>query len=233
MKKEQGAVLITGSRRGLGRFLAESFLEREWTVIGCSRNETDLRSSQYHHFQIDIANEQDVVAMFAKIRRDFKRLDALVNNAGVAKMNPALLTPAASIDQIMRTNVNGTFLCSREAAKLMMKSGGRIINLSSVAVPRNLEGESVYAASKAAVESMTRVLAREFGGYGITVNAVAPNPIRTEMIANVPEDLLARLVKRQAIPRFGEFEDVLNVIDFFLNPASGLVTGQIIYLGGL
>ena len=99
--------------------------------------------------------------------------------------------------------------------------------------PLKLEGEAIYAASKAAVKSLTEVMARELASYRITVNAVGPTPVPTDLIRSVPQSKMQRLLERQAIPRFGQMEDVSNVIDFFLSPQSGFVTGQNIYLGGV
>jgi 3-oxoacyl-[acyl-carrier protein] reductase len=128
----------------------------------------------------------------------------------------------------------GTFLFCREAARLMQKNKyGRIINFSTVATPLKLEGEAIYAASKAAIVSLTEVMAREFAEFGITVNAVGPTPIKTDLIRSVPQDKMDRLIARQAIQRYGTFEDVANVIDFFLRPESDFITGQNIYLGGV
>jgi 3-oxoacyl-[acyl-carrier protein] reductase len=149
-------------------------------------------------------------------------------------MNHSLLTPAATVSRILETNVKGTFLFSREAAKLMMtRHFGRIVNLSTVATPLKLEGEAIYAASKAAVLSLTEVLARELAEYGITVNAVGPTPIATDLIRNVPKAKIKSLLARQAIPRLGTPADVANVVDFFFKPESAFVTGQNIYLGGV
>ncbi len=226
-------MLVTGTSKGLGRGVANAFLERNWRVIGCSRSEIDLVHHNYRHFLLDVKQEKDVCAMFNQIRREFKSLTALVNCAGMGRMNPALLTPLDTARDITDTNLLGTFTCCREAAKLMLKNKyGRIVNLSSIAVPLALPGEAIYGASKAAVEHLTRTLARELGGYGITVNCVGPNPVRTNMIANVPEDILEKLVARQAVKRFGEIRDVVNAVDFFLKKESDLVTGQILYLGG-
>ena len=110
---------------------------------------------------------------------------------------------------------------------------GRIVNFATVATPLKLEGESVYAASKAAIVSLTQVLAREFANFNITVNALGPTPVYTDLIRNVPEEKMERLLQMQAIPRFGTFEDISNVLDFFLQDGSHFITGQVIYLGGV
>jgi 3-oxoacyl-[acyl-carrier protein] reductase len=174
------------------------------------------------------------MALFSTIRKTYGRLDHLINNAGVASMNHSLLTPISMVHNVLNTNVVGTFLFSREAAKLMRNKGyGRIVNFTTVAVPLKLAGEAAYVASKAAVLSLTEVLAREFAEFGITVNAVGPVPVETDLIRSVPKDKIDRLLARQAIPRLGAFEDVANVIDFYLRKESGFVTGQNLYLGGV
>ena len=158
----------------------------------------------------------------------------LINNAGMASMNHVLLTPKMTAERVMNTNFMGSFLFSRECAKYMMKQrNGRIVNYSTVAVALNLNGELVYSSSKAAVEQLTRVLAGEIGEYGITVNAVGPTPVDTDLIKNVPENKIEELKSRQCIKRLGTFEDVKNVIDFYLKPESNFITGQVVYLGGV
>jgi 3-oxoacyl-[acyl-carrier protein] reductase len=227
-------VLVTGSRRGIGRHLAESFLRRGAQVVGCSRQPADWKADGYTHELADVTAEADVVGLVNTIRGRFGRLDVVVNNAGVASMNAALLTPAATVDRLVATNFRGTVLVCREAAKLMARRRyGRIVNLGTVAVPLRLEGEALYAATKSAVVTYSQILARELGPLGVTVNVVGPTPIPTDLLKGVPADAIDRVVEQQAIRRPGRFEDVDNVVEFFARPESGYVTGQVVYLGGV
>jgi 3-oxoacyl-[acyl-carrier protein] reductase len=226
--------LITGTRKGIGQHLASHYHAQGHLVIGCSRSMPEWTLPNYRHFEADVADEKAVRAIFSAIRKDYGRLDHLINNAGIASMNHCMLTPLATIQNILSTNVVGTFLFCREAAKIMeRRKWGRIVNFTTVATPLKLEGEAVYAASKAAVGSLTEVLARELAGFGITVNSVGPTPIETDLIRAVPKERMDRLVARQAIPRMGTFADVANVCDFFLRPESDFITGQNLYLGGV
>jgi 3-oxoacyl-[acyl-carrier protein] reductase len=232
--KGRGIILITGARKGIGRALVEHYLEQGWGVVGCSRGPADFEHERYTHVCLDVADEKSVNAMFTDLAGSHGRLDALVNNAGIASMNHVLLTPMTTVERVLRTNVVGTFLFCREAAKLMRGSGsGRIVNFATVATPLKLEGEAIYAASKAAVVSLTQILARELGPWGITVNAVGPTPVKTDLIRAVPQEKMQSLLRRQALRRYGEVRDISNVIDFFLRPESDFITGQVIYLGGV
>jgi 3-oxoacyl-[acyl-carrier protein] reductase len=231
---EQTVTLITGTRKGIGRFLAEHYVRNGHMVIGCSRQAPQWQHERYLHIEADVSDEAQVKDLFARVRREFGRLDHLINNAGIASMNHSLLTPYATVRRVMDTNLGGTFLFSREAAKLMQRvKFGRIVNFTTVAVPLKLEGEAAYVASKAAVQGLTQVMSRELAPFGITVNAVGPVPIETDLIRAVPKDKIDGLIERQAIKRLGTYEDVANVCDFFLKRESEFVTGQIIFLGGV
>lgn len=227
-------IIITGTRKGIGRYLAEQYLQEGDIVYGCSRRICDIEHPNYHHTRLDVSDEAEVVSFVRNVYKENKHIDVLINNAGCAAMNHFLLTPYTTAQRVFNTNFMGTFLMCREVAKYMVKAKtGRIVNYSTVAVALNLHGELVYSASKAAIEQLTRVLADEIGESGITVNAVGPTPIDTDLIKNVPDEKLQDLLGHQCIKRFGKFEDVKNVIDFFLRSESDFITAQTIYLGGV
>ena len=226
-------IVITGASKGIGRYLSEYYVQKGNKVIGISRSGSELIHENYSDFKADISDESAVVSLFRDIKKQYERVDILINNAGMASMNHVLLTPGSTVNKLFSTNFNGTFFCSREAAKIMMKfKGGRIINTSTIAVPMTVEGEAVYAASKSAVETFTKVLAKELAPYNITCNAVGPTPIETDLIRNVPSDKIQKLVDGLVIKRLGQFGDVSNVIDFFIQDSSDYITAQVVYLGG-
>jgi 3-oxoacyl-[acyl-carrier protein] reductase len=227
-------IVITGTRKGIGKEMADHYLAEGWQVVGCSRGEGSIEHDHYQHFALDVSDEDAVIAMARTIKVSHGKVNALLNNAGIASMNHALLTPASTVNHILQTNVVGTFLFCREMSKLMRRTkNGRIINFTTVAHPLNLEGEAIYAASKAAVESLTRILARELAELRITVNAIGPTPIETDLIRGVPQEKMDALLARQALGRMGEVRDVINAVDFYLREESDFITGQVLYLGGI
>lgn len=232
--EDKKIMLITGTRKGIGKYLVEYYVERGFFVYGCSRSPAEFTHASYRHYCLDVADESKVRQMFAEIGSEHQRLDVLINNAGIASMNHLLTTPMKTVSSILNTNLVGTFLFCREAAKMMLaRRTGRIVNFSTVATPLKLHGEAVYACSKAAIVNLTEILAVELGQFGITINAVGPTPTKTDLIRSVPQSKMDDLLRRQAVRRFGEFRDISNVIDFFIKPESDFVTGQVVYLGGV
>jgi 3-oxoacyl-[acyl-carrier protein] reductase len=231
---EQQIMLITGTRKGIGRHLAEYYTKKGFLVYGCSRTPIDYALDNYHHFCLDVTDETKVTHLFSAIRKAHNRLDVAINTAAVnLTRSPLLLVPYHSALQTIEINLLGTFLISREAAKLMMKhSNGRIINFSSMAVKHEVEGEALYTASKSAVISLTRVMAKELYPQGITCNVIAPSALNTDLMETVDREKLQHLLQRNAIHEMGKMEDITNATDWVISKQSSAITGQVIYLGG-
>lgn len=226
--------VITGTRKGIGKELSEYYLSKGDIIVGCSRGSASISHKNYKHFELDVCDEKSVIEMVREIKNDFSRVDVLLNNAGMASMNHFLTTNLESVKRVFSTNFYGTFLFSREIAKIMMKHKyGRIVNYTTVASPFRLEGEAIYAASKSAIENFTQTISKELAVCGITVNAIGPTPVETDLIKAVPKDKILDLLARQSIRRFATFDDIKNIIDFFIDKNSSFITGQVIYLGGV
>jgi 3-oxoacyl-[acyl-carrier protein] reductase len=231
---DRQVMIITGTRKGIGRHLAETYAKRGFVVEGCSRGEASFEAENYTHHQVDVASEKDVRGMVASVAKRHGRLDVVLNNAAVASMNHVLLTPAKASNRMLEVNVTGTMLFCRESAKVMMRRKyGRIVNFTTIVAPIALAGEAIYAASKSAVVTFTRILAFELGQWGITCNSFGATPIMTDMIRGVPQEKIDAVVSNLAVKRLGTYEDCSNVCDFFISPASDNITGQVIYLGGI
>ena len=227
-------VLITGTSRGIGESLAEHYLASGDHVVGCGRSPSSLSHENYTHCSLDVTDAGGVDRLFRDLKKRFKTLDVLINNAGIASMNAVALTPVEVARRVMETNFIAAFNFTRESIRMMRRSpAARIVNVSTVAVPLRLEGEAVYAASKSALETFTRIAAKEVAPFGITCNAVGPCPIRTKLTAGVPDKKIQTIIDAQAVRRWAVPADVVNVIDFFLRPESSMVTGQVVYLGGV
>jgi 3-oxoacyl-[acyl-carrier protein] reductase len=223
-------VVVTGASRGLGRFCAEQLHARGYRVVGVGRN-PDAKAP----FEIrlaDVSDADSVVAALKDLRRD-QSVYALINAAGIASMNLVLTTPAETVKRIIETNLVGTIFCCQQIAPALVKRGvGRIINFSTLGVPLAIKGEAIYIASKAGVEGFTRVFARELAPHGVTVNAIAPGPIDTALIAKVPKEKVDAVVRQQIIPRQGTPEDVWNIVSQLLAPESSMISGQTLVVGG-
>lgn len=228
-------MLITGSSRGIGNYLANYYLNKEYIVIGCSRSLHEIENDNYTHVIADLAVEEDILNVFKIIRKKHKRLDVLINNAAI---NPAILNvaflPYQTINTIYRVNVFATIMFSREAIKLMMRNKfGRIINLGSMATKHEVPGEALYTSTKASINAFTKVLSKEVESSGITANVLAPSVVETELSKAINQEALAEVLNRNAIKKYGDLVDVSNAVDFLVKEDSKSITGQIIYLGGV
>jgi len=228
--------VITGASRGLGRALAEHFLSKGYLVAGCSRsNEGALTHSDYHHAAVDIRDEAAVTAWARALRRQFGGVDVVIANAGLARSALYLsVTPGNVFDDFLRVNFAGVFFTLREMSKLMLRRpNARIITISSTMVPLSQEGTSVYSATKAAVQQMTKVLAKELAPQGITCNVIAPAMMETDASQELAKegDWKDRMLALQTIPRVIGLDEVCHAADYLVSPMAASVTGQVIYLG--
>ena len=223
-------IVVTGASRGIGRYCAERLQKTGYRVIGLARTQRD--EAPFDMRLCDVTDVDSVKAAFADLRRD-RSLCALINAAGVASMNLTLTTPADTVRRIVETNLVGTIYCCQAAVPSMIRRGnGRVVNFSTIAVPLALKGEAPYVASKAGVEGFTRTFAREMADHGITVNAIAPGPIKTDLISKVPQDKIDDVVRQQILQRQAEPEDVFDLITLLLSAQSSMITGEVLHLGG-
>ena len=234
-------VLVTGGTRGIGRDIAFEFLQRGYEVIinYCS-NETAAIATQAEFnmlgycpvlMRADVSDEAQVDEMFGEIFRLYKKLDVLVNNAGIAAYNIIQNTAAAEWDRVFAVNAKGTFLCSRAAADRMIGAGGGvIINISSVWGEVGASCEAAYSASKAAVIGFTRALAKELAPSNVRVNCVSPGVIDTEMNARLTPDEMEELIEQIPIGRLGSGEDVAKACLYLAE--APYVTGEVLSVGG-
>ena len=226
--------LITGSRRGVGRIITEHFLGEGATVIGFARGASTIDHPSYHHIQVDIGDPAAVATAFGAVRRIADSVQIVINNAAVLTSQYAMIMPPAAAQAMLNVNLLGTFMVSREAAKLMRKrKWGRIINNGSLAASLEPIGDSLYAATKAGLSSLANVMAKELSPLNVTANTLAITAIESDMLAQLPRDKVSAIIGRLPIPRFAEADDILNVIDFLASERSSYITAQTIFLGGV
>lgn len=236
-------ILITGASRGIGAATAKLLAEHNAQVIIHYNNSKEdaqkiadtiiAKGSEISLYKANLSEEEEVKGLFNFIREKYGRLDVLINNAGIMKNNLIPMTKTSEYEQVMDTNCKGIFLCTRYFTKLMMKQkSGKIINTASIVGVYGNAGQTVYSASKSFVIGYTKAAAKELGRYGITVNAVAPGFIETDMTKNTTEKIREDLLAKTALGRFGTPEDVAKVMLFLSSDLSDYVSGQVIGVDG-
>jgi len=236
-------MLITGAGRGIGRATALLAAENHARVIVNYNNSEraadellDLiaaKGSTAVKIKADVSKEDEVKRMFKEIKSTFGHLDILFNNAGIMRNNLLMMTKVDELNSMYEINCKGTFLCSQSAAKMMMKQNfGRIINVSSIVGTHGSHGQTAYSASKSFIVGFTTSAAKELGRYNITVNAIAPGLIATDMTKDLKDEVRAELIGNVALGRIGTPEDIAKVVLFLASPLGDYVSGQIIGVDG-
>ena len=241
---EEGRVaIVTGGGRGIGRTVAVRLAE-EGARVAISYRSDDAAAEEAAEavraagaacevFKGDVASLEDVQALFKGVADAFGRLDILVNNAGITRDNLMMRMKDDEFDDVLRTNLGGTYLCTRAALRPMIRARwGRIVNVSSVVGLVGNAGQANYAASKAGIIGFTKSVAREVAQRGITANAVAPGYVETELTRSLPENVKEAIRTQVPMGRFGEAGEVAEVVAFLVGEAAGYVTGQTIAVDG-
>jgi 3-oxoacyl-[acyl-carrier protein] reductase len=237
-------VIITGGSRGIGRAIAFRFAEEKPKLVLLHYDPDDSaaketlerlaeRGVQGEAHRIDVSSRGDVNRLFKEVLARFGRVDVLVNNAGITKDGLLMRMSEDEWDLVLRVNLKGVFNCSQAVIRSMIKErSGRIVNISSVAGQMGNAGQTNYAASKAGIMGFTKSLAREVGSRGITVNAVAPGYINTEMTSSLPDKLKEAFVQQIPLARVGEPGDVAEAVHWLCSEGARYVTGQVIHVNG-
>lgn len=234
--------IVTGGTRGIGRAIAEGLARRGANVVAAGRNVEAAKAVAASlsdlgvralGVRLDVSDSGEVERVFEEIRKEFNRIDILINNAGITKDGLLMRMKEEAWDAVIDTNLKGAFLCSREVIKDMAKQRyGRIVNISSVAAFMGNPGQANYSASKAGIVGLTKTVAKEYAGRGITVNAVAPGFIETAMTDVLPDNIKEEMKKLIPLARFGTVEDIANAVIFLASPDSGYITGHVIHVNG-
>lgn len=245
MKLKNKICIVTGANRGIGKEISKKFVEEGATVLGFARNlealkkvEEELNSLNkgiFKGYKVDVSNSEEVNSTVKEIFGEYKRIDVLVNNAGVTKDMLLLLMKEEDFDFVINVNLKGVFLVTKAVAKIMRKQKeGSIINISSVVGIDGNIGQTNYSASKAGLIGMTKTWAKELTmkGEQIRVNAVAPGFIETDMTKNLSEDFKNAALERILLKRLGSAEEVAKVVLFLASDDSSYITGQVIRIDG-
>lgn len=235
--------LVTGASRGIGRAIALTLAEAGADVaVNYAGSEAaaaevvsliEAKGRKAIKLKADVSSVQEVEDMFKQVLETFGKLDILVNNAGITRDNLIMRMKEDEFDQVIATNLKGVFNCVKAATRPMMKQrSGRIINISSVVGVLGNPGQVNYVAAKAGVIGMTKATAKELASRGITVNAVAPGFIETDMTDKLPEDVRSQLLQQIPLAKLGQPEDIAKAVRFLASDDASYMTGQTIHVDG-
>ncbi|MDD6503829.1 MAG: 3-oxoacyl-[acyl-carrier-protein] reductase [Lachnospiraceae bacterium] len=240
---ENRVALVTGGSRGIGKSICLELAKAGYDIVTCytsksaEAEETVAACKTFGvnavAYQANVANEADVTELFAQLKAQFGRIDVLVNNAGITKDDLLLRMSEEAFMQVIDVNLKGAFLCCKAASKMMLKNKyGRIINISSVVGLGGNAGQANYAASKAGLIGLTKTIAKELGGKGITANAVAPGFIQTDMTDQLSEEAQNFWEERIPRKRLGKPEDVAAAVRFLASEEADYISGQVLAVDG-
>lgn len=224
-------VLITGTSRGIGYQLAKHFQENHAQVIGISRNIEGVDGMTW--YQCDLSKPEQIITTFKSITNHYPSIDILINNAAVLTSQYAMRMPTDKAADMVAVDLLAPFIVIKECLKLMKGEYGRIINISSMAVALEPMGDSLYAACKAGLTTLSNIVAKECAFMNITSNTLAVSAIETDMLRQLNKEKVDKVVAGLPLARYATLDDIMNVVDFFCSEKSSYITAQTIYLGGV
>ncbi len=240
MSTEPRIVIVTGGSRGLGAGIVASYLASGDRVATCARSITPeveaWRAEFPDHFLFapaDLSRSSDATAFVDQVIAAWDHVDVLINNAGVARDGILAMSSDEDIDVVVDLNIKGTLYMSRLVSRRMLaRRSGHVVNISSIVGRSGYRGLGTYSATKAALDGLTRSMARELGSRGITVNGIAPGYLKTEMSHGLDAGQMDQIVRRTPAGRLGEPDDIARVCQFLTDPRNGYLTGQVIVVDG-
>ena len=234
--------LVTGASRGIGKACVQALAGAGCRVVLAARSvdklqeiADDLKKGGAEAFavEMDLGSHESIVAGFAKAAKEFGRIDILVNNAGITKDGLAVRMKPVDWDLVLQTNLSGAFYAIQQVLPGMMKERwGRVVNISSVVGEMGNAGQANYVASKAGLIGLTKSLAQEVGSRNITVNAVAPGFIETDMTHKLSEELKQKMLSQTPLKRMGTAEDIASAVKFLVSEEAGFITGHVLDVNG-
>ena len=236
MQKESKKILITGASRGIGRDIALNSKEKGYKVLGTSTTNEgvlSLKENGIHGLQLDLNDKKSVESFNGLLTQEHSDITVLVNNAGITRDNIVLRMSEEEWTDVLNVNLNGAFKVTKTVLKFMLKKRwGRILNITSTSASTGNRGQANYAAAKAGIEAFSKSVAKEVGSRGITVNAIAPGYIQTDMTEVISENVKEEILSQIPLSRFGKPEEISQLVDFLISDEASYITGQTIHING-
>ena len=236
MQKELKKILITGASRGIGKDIALKSKEKGYKVLGTSTTKEGvelINENGIQGLQLNLSKQESIESFINLLIQEHADIDVLVNNAGITKDNIVLRMTEEEWMDVLNVNLNGAFKISKIVLKFMLKKRwGRILNITSTSASTGNRGQANYAAAKAGVEAFSKSLAKEVGSRGITVNAIAPGYIQTDMTEVINEKVKEEILSQIPLARFGKPKEISQLVDFLISDEASYITGQTIHVNG-